>query len=515
MLKAVFYARFHLINGPSIIHQYPQGSVIPQADHSGPSAPLLSFSDISAYIIPPYELCNQSLSICTNGHRVLGFPISLEDVKYDRNRFTFSVCFVLDEQADPQPWEQAVKKTAACFQALEEEDGLLQAEEELSGLKWAGDDGYPADDVGIVHTLLAAIVQDMNAYRETCIRIDDTHVLNLRLTQPRPAPPKVHPWQVPLLIRALPSPEEWTWDLTLQRIHPHLNGVNPIQRIAETADVELKLVQRAIRELLYYDRVVLLDLFHYQAIYALTPDFTDFVADHAMQRECLDYILTGPAPAPAPAPTPTQPQPKTFTPQTLIDLYCALSPGLTLRDFLLLPLSQPHFQNAKTKTPQFDIRRFITFGTIKGFVRRIHKHALAISTTNTTTTSPPHAPDNSTPSTSPTKPRPKLPASHVPSNEALVKEFDRAWRKAALSSGWATPPSVLPPSPAPIGAAEANNSYDSAEAAREHDSDEKLAKFLDGKHCLDEMCMALRMSERKVVERMRSGRFGEVVLFNK
>ena len=39
--------------------------------------------------------------------------------------------------------------------------------------------------------------------------------------------------------------------------------------------------------------------------------------------------------------------------------------------------------------------------------------------------------------------------------------------------------------------------------------------FLDGKHCMDEICVALRLSERKVVERIRGKGFGEVVLFNK
>lgn len=51
------------------------------------------------------------------------------------------------------------------------------------------------------------------------------------------------------------------------------------------------------------------------------------------------------------------------------------------------------------------------------------------------------------------------------------------------------------------------------------DEDEKLRGFLDGKHCMDEICVAMRLSERKVLERLRSGRtrgvWGEVVVFCK
>ena len=45
--------------------------------------------------------------------------------------------------------------------------------------------------------------------------------------------------------------------------------------------------------------------------------------------------------------------------------------------------------------------------------------------------------------------------------------------------------------------------------------EDKLRRYLNGNHCMDEMCVAMHLSEKKIVERLRSGRFGEVVLFNK
>lgn len=252
MLKAIFYARFHPERGPSVIHQYPNGSVI---SSSPETRPLFTWSDISAYIIPPYDVCNQSLSICTNGVRVLGYPISLEDAKYERNRFTFNVCFVLSENEDLQPWDHVIRKTADFFSRLESEDGILQAEEDLAGLKWAGDPDYPKSDVGVIHTLLQDIMLNLNGYGEACVQIGALHILNLRLNSSKAESIKVQPWDVPVLIRALPDTDEWTWDLTLQRIHSHLNGINHVQRISELADVELRLVKRAIRELMFHERV--------------------------------------------------------------------------------------------------------------------------------------------------------------------------------------------------------------------------------------------------------------------
>lgn len=480
MLKAIFYARFHVERGFSVVHQYPVDSIL---STSPDNKPLINWSDISSYIIPPYDLCNEPLSISSNGYRVLAFPISLEDAKYDRNRFTFNICFVLAEYEDAQPWEKIVRKTAKFLTYLEEEEGLLQAEEDLPGLKWAGEERYPAD-AGIVYNFLQRIFEDLNEYGEACVWVDDVNVLNLRLEFDQPAMSKIHAWDVPLMIRSLPPPAEWTWDLTVQRIHSCIDGIKHVQRIAELADVELKLVKRAVKELVYYGRAMLLDIFHFQAIYTCNDEAAPFIQDPELQEECIRYVAI--------------PPPKDATPkesslpskETLIDLYTSLHPGLQLYEFCL---------THKTHLANIDIRRFITFGIIKGFLRRIHKFALAIETQTLSPLATSKKPSSSGHRSSLSKPR---------SNEDAAREFDRAWRKAALSSGWATPPSA-PPHPS------LSKSFKSADRVRSEE-DERLRWFLDGTHCMDEICVEMHLSEKKVVERLRSKAvFGEVVLFNK
>ena len=462
MLEAIFYARFHLERGPSVVHQYPHDAVA----HSNTDPALLSFGDVRAYVIPPYGLCNRPFSIVSRGHQVLGFPVSLEDPKYDRNRFTFNVCFVLAEKEDPEPWLQIVAKTAAFFSSIEEEDGLLRAEEHLAGLKWAGEESYPASEVGVVYNLLKTVFTDLNAYQETCTRLADTHVLNLRLDLSRPPAPKVHGWDVPLLIRSLPSEHDWTYDPTLERMLPHIDGVRCVKHISEVADVELKLVKRAVGELVHHHRVILLDLFNFAAIYAPTADLEWLINDEEMLDECCNYVRTD-----ATISIPTHNQ--------LVSLYTAFMPGLPLQDFVL---------SHQAELRNIDIRRLMTYGVIKGFLRRIQKYALA-TPTSTQLLSP------ADPRTSPTKSKPK-------SNEDAVREFERAWKRAALTSGWATPPQQPPPV------------MRTTEAA-EDDKKGKLAAMLDGKHCFDQICLAMGMRQGKVTDRLKGAGFGDVVLFNK
>lgn len=457
MLRAIFYARFHPRRGPAVIHQHPPESVI---HPSGRANGLLNFSNITSYIIPSYELCNQPLSICTGGYRVLGYPVSLEDERYElteRNRFTFNVCFVLTE--DPTPWQQVVSKTASFFIALEESAGILQAEEQLHGLKWAGDDGYPAAGVGKVYELLQSTFSQLNRYGETCVRVNDIHVLNLRLAASISTVRKVNEWEVPLLIRALPNDNEWTWDLALKQMLVHIDGVNHVQRIAELADVEVSLVAKVVQELLRHQRVMLLDIFHFQAVYILTEDFAWFVKDEGMKDECARYVTTGTA----------------VSPPSLVELYSDLGPGITVKDFYIAHERQLN---------QIDIRRFITFGVVKGFIRRVHKMAFSLRSQEVANGS---APSNE----SPTK---------TVSSLGLGVERDQAWKRAAFSSGWTTPPTESRPTTA-------------VEIEKLPVQDAELLRFLDGKHCLDEACVSLHLTEKQVLEKVRT--HGDFVVLSK
>lgn len=498
MLEAVFYARFHGERGRSIIHQHPPASIVtsrspPTQSNQGP---LVDFSDISAYIIPPYDLCDCPLSICSNGYRILGFPISSQDASYVRNRFTFNVCFVLKEDQDVRQWTPVVRKTAMFFKRLQEDDRILQDEEGLAGMKWAGEDGYPARGVGVVYKALENVFEDLNAYREACVRVSEAHVLNLRLASPRPMPPKVQAWDVPLLIRSMPTPEQWTWDLALQKIHAHIDGVKHVRRIADVADVELRLVKRTVRELLYHDRAMLLDIFHFQAIYAQTSDFAWFVGDEEMQDECRQYVAIDPgknivggggavqaSDAKSDISTPTRAQ--------LIMLYSSLTPGQPLQDFILAHQAQ---------LSNIDVRRFVTFGIIKAFLHRIHKYALAGDYSFSSQQKYSGSSSNSSPAKSRT--------SAKATDEEAKREVDRAWKRAALSSGWATPPHDEP------AAASSHGSTKMGDEGRSQ-ADEVLREYLDGQCCMDQICVEMRLGERKIIERLRSGRFGEVVLFNR
>lgn len=496
MLKAIFYARFHPERGPDVLHQFPAGSVSRSSAASSSTTNIdaaaappqssckttdqVPFSDISAYLIPPHELSNRPLAICVQGYRVLGFPISIEGDGYERNRFVCNVCFAVDEEEEEveevERWEGLVRKTAAFFRGLEVEGegGVLWEQEKVVDRAVA--EGKEEERDGLIGWVLRRVFEQLNAFGECCVAVSPTQILNLKLEKRRSVGGKtagrIKAWDVPLLIRALPDPESWTWDLVLQRIRPFVDGINHVAKIARLADVDLKLVKEAVRELVLHGRAMVLDIFHFQAVYALTSDFALLPGTTEILDECREYVAVDPNDgmfASVLSKEAKEGTSKTPDRSTIIDLYSVLKPGLSVADFCL---------SQQDRLANVDVRRFITFGVIKGFLKRMHKYALALDLPEILRTEP-------------------LPTTGI-------VDLDKAWRKAALSSGWATPPTD--------GFAALQEKMESEEE-RTRKERRALVKYLDGKHCLDQVCVEMAMQEMKVLEKVRGGAFGEVVVF--
>jgi hypothetical protein len=328
----------------------------------------------------------------------------------------------------------------------------------------------------LVERVLREVFEQLNRYAECCVWVSETQVLNLRLerksmkngTGLQPGKLKVRAWDVPLLVRALPEQEGWTWDLVLEKVQPFVDGVNHVKKIARLADVDLKLVRKAVMELALHERVILLDIFHFQAVYVLTGEFTLFVGNLEVIDECREYVAIDPKDgmfARVLDKQTIEDSAGTLDRATILELYSILKPGLCVADFCLAHQNQ---------LANIDVRRLITFGVIKGFLKRMHKYALALDPPDMQVTS-----------------------------ESTAIDLDRAWRKAALSSGWATPPTDL------VSLQEKLETEE--ERARQEGA--KLVRYLDGRHCMDQICVEMGMHEKEVMGKVKSGKFGEVVVF--
>jgi nitrogen permease regulator 2-like protein len=117
--------------GPRVLHQVPQGAIVPSPlpQDLPQQLPLFDFTSISDLIIPRQEFCDRLVTVCINHYRIIGHPVCIEHPRYDRNQFIFNLAFVLDEDADFSGYKSVVKKLASLFRNLEEKNGFLFKDE--------------------------------------------------------------------------------------------------------------------------------------------------------------------------------------------------------------------------------------------------------------------------------------------------------------------------------------------------------------------------------------------------
>lgn len=151
-----------------------------------------------------------------------------------------------------------------------------------------------------------------------------------------------------------------TWDLTMKKVIKQIDGIKDVRRIAHDADVALDLTKIALQHLLYYDSILMLDLFLFSNIYAPTPEVNDFLADRdGMQDECANYVyINGPR------------LPNFY----LCRLFTSLCTSRTVKEWLKL-----HIDQGFPVLNFVDVRRFIQFGVIKGLIYRVHRYAVSPS----------------------------------------------------------------------------------------------------------------------------------------
>lgn len=384
---------------------------------------------------------------------LLSYPLCLTSPQYLRNEFIFNFSLVLSEpsEIDVPSYKSILLKLSHLMLSLEEQSLYLSSDPS-------------APNTGPIYAIIETLMSDLNNYCECMIPIDGSNTLHLKLFPTLPSPPPVKAWHVPLFTVHISTLLDENWDLTMQRIIPYINGVNSLARIAALADADLKLAKKCIKHLLYYGCILLLDIFSFNNIYAPTAEFNTLITTNQdMQKECARYVnirgskaseeavLDGSFSRSIKQTTISDADDDELWPQTargavvdgvaIVQLFAAMRQGLTVREW--------YAQNAD-QLANIDLRRFVTFGVIKGFLYRVHRYAFRTGR-----------------------------AHHHASNSF----GDVAGRDAKYDEEEAT-----------------------AEFAR------RALSFLDGTHCFDEICTELEISERELTERLKAGEAGEVAI---
>lgn len=249
MVQGIFYARFFPQEGTKIVAQSPPGCIVPEGPGPLKKPCLFDFDVLQEYIIPRKAFFNRFLSVNDpeGKYTILGLPVAIANPKYQRNEFIFNFGLVVESDVDQIPYERVVRRLAATFAEMEKQNEYLSRDQSGSG-----DEGRRP-----IGSLLEIIKEDLNNYGECMIPVDDANTINMKLFPHHRTPPEVKGWHVPVAKMKFSDVVDPTWDLTLQKVIAHIDGVSDVRRIAFSADVSLELTKLALRHLLYYDTVLL------------------------------------------------------------------------------------------------------------------------------------------------------------------------------------------------------------------------------------------------------------------
>ncbi|TAQ86613.1 hypothetical protein B7494_g5082 [Chlorociboria aeruginascens] len=352
MILGIFFARFLPQEGTKVVYQSPPNCIV----STSPNAlkpPLFDFDTISEYIIPRQAFFNRLVSILDpdSKYRILGHPICITDPKYARNEFMFNFSIVLRADIDEIPYEAVVRRLASTFAELEVQNGFL------SGVGGDENADESKERCRSIEALIEIVKEDLNNFNECMIPVDNANTINMKLFPYHAPPPPVKPWNVPISKIAFSAITDSTWDLSMLKILPQIDGIKDVRSIAHSADVSLPLTKIALQHLLYYDSILLIDLFLFSNIYAPTMLIRSFINNEDdMQEECANYVFIHGHRLPN---------------YYLCRLFTSLCTSRSVKEWLKL-----HSDQGFPVLEFIDVRRFIQFGVIKGILYRIHKFAV-------------------------------------------------------------------------------------------------------------------------------------------
>lgn len=252
-----------------------------------PEGSLSIFDSCSEYIITGSELSDKIVNLSTHGIHILTRPTIIANEKYERNALLFCLGFVLRRTEDPRPFRPALAKLADTLREMEIESQFLSAQKH-------GNDA-------LQRLLEWALVSLNSASWECNLHLNSANVLNLKLFHPpkRLAQP-VADYAVPIFLRRDWQVMSYEWDLSINWVSLHIDGITNARQISKKAEVDMEMVQACLRVLRHHEVIALVDMFFYSNRYEATDKAASLLAgrENRLLHDAVEFVLKRPPTAP-------------------------------------------------------------------------------------------------------------------------------------------------------------------------------------------------------------------------
>ena len=245
-LLGITYSEFDNTMGPQLRYEYPSGII--EED----------FEELSDYVIVGKKLSNKVITIIQPNYQYSNYPIALENPKYDRNTLTFAIGLVVDPNVDTRPYETLLRKMSLLLRSLEVESEFLFNSNTKIKLK----------------TMLRSVYEQIRNTGEVFIQMDSANVLSCQLFKSCIEPMEVKDWQVPVLLYDDTILRSFPWEISLNHVLPQIDGRRCAKRIATESEIDVEIVKKCIRMLMWYGVATVSDAIKFSNIYRATASIS-------------------------------------------------------------------------------------------------------------------------------------------------------------------------------------------------------------------------------------------------
>jgi hypothetical protein len=276
-LLGVTYSEFDNRVGPQLLYAYPEGAMTRE-----------NFETLSDYVIVGKHLCGKIIAVTTDDLQFMNFSVAIDNSKYERNTLLFSFGFVLQRDADMEPFEPVLRKLTSIFVNLEMEREYLFQEATKSKV------------LDALQNLYEQLTREGGS---ACLDLDTSLLMSVQLFgNLTETPIEIRDHHVPILLHSKSQLSRLPWDITLRHFLGYIDGVSHVKKIANTkrdyddlredVAMDIECIKRAIRVLSFYNCIIIADALQFTNVYQLTTRAKCLLSSRKVLRDIRDFCFT-------------------------------------------------------------------------------------------------------------------------------------------------------------------------------------------------------------------------------
>ena len=430
-ILSILYTEFNIDKGPELVYQVPSNS-IPEED----------FKKISEFVVPLTKFCHKEISLHLGNAYLLGFPIFLNNQIYERNKFEFNFCLLVEEEdyeSNNYLYQCLIKKIDITFENLEIDYNFKFMKQSLNMIKKFIDTLYlefslgksiiniqideeeKENDLNVVKDEESLSLEKIESIENLSSKSDipkvqsidkiDIHELNIQFSHSsnkaivkhnydlkeekkdkkiinfsfryidfNNSEIEIKNYSVPVWIKKIYIEEGNKLDYISLSIISKINGINSVDYISKEVKY-LDLVKYVLNSLYLTKQIIFVDIYQESNIYKPTKEIKNIKIDNLFNKFKEFYVLNK-----------TQNNFKNDIDEAQNNIKNLNDEKTKIKNiddhmffsYYVLLSNSKNVKNFIDKVNNFDlnIQLFIAFGIYLGIIRRIHLYFVIKSITN-------------------------------------------------------------------------------------------------------------------------------------